>query len=500
MPPGRRWGRAGLRRRRAAPRRIVDEPERSQWRCGGFALELFATGGELLRQPHRAHPKVFVLWRMDGELARPATVSVSYGETARWLDSGEQVDGVAMPREIADWGATVNTHYQPEPKKVKRNDPLRAGPEDGREPRLSLALVAAQAARGSARPSNCGAAGSGAAAPHARSGSAPLAPATPDAAADAAGGAEAQLPAGRGLSLSRFHRLPEGRGERGAASQGLQKLFSGPALQSHGRAGHLHRRLLQPDPIPPEILAKLQHAREWLMDDATARSRLPRWGDGAVGRSARRPASGDGEPTAEPAGARRSARLRKLATAQMRVGDASTICRARCRRSRRKSRDKTHPERQIVASIRDKGDIAQSWLFGDSCGLPCGPRLGYELLCVRESMEEHMSERRDPTSPYPPVRLQPQLRARRRAMLRHGTPRMQCHHALCGAELPALQTSLAGGRPCMSPVRRKPRSRRARGGKPARASASASSTCASTPAGRPSPRRRPQTRRADRGG
>jgi len=26
-----------------APRRIVDEPERSQWRCGGFALELFAT-------------------------------------------------------------------------------------------------------------------------------------------------------------------------------------------------------------------------------------------------------------------------------------------------------------------------------------------------------------------------------------------------------------------------------------------------------------------------
>ena len=40
---------------------------------------------------------------MDGELARPATVSVSYGEAARWLDSGEQVDGVAMPREIADW-------------------------------------------------------------------------------------------------------------------------------------------------------------------------------------------------------------------------------------------------------------------------------------------------------------------------------------------------------------------------------------------------------------
>ena len=47
-------------------------------------------------------------------------------EAARWLDSGEQVDGVAMPREIADWvGDFVNTHYKPEPKKkVKRNDPL----------------------------------------------------------------------------------------------------------------------------------------------------------------------------------------------------------------------------------------------------------------------------------------------------------------------------------------------------------------------------------------
>lgn len=66
------------------------------------------------------------LWRMDGEFARPATVSVSYGEAARWLDSGEQVDGVAMPREIADWvGDFVNIHYKPEPKKkAKRNDPL----------------------------------------------------------------------------------------------------------------------------------------------------------------------------------------------------------------------------------------------------------------------------------------------------------------------------------------------------------------------------------------
>ena len=97
----------------------------------------------------------------------------------------------------------------------------------------------------------------------------------------------------------------------------------------------------QPDPIPPEILAKLQHAREWLMDDATAQ--CSRGGDGATA-----PVDGErgrGPPRNRPL--RWSARLRKLRL--LRVGDASTICRARCRRSRRKSRDKTHPERQIVA-------------------------------------------------------------------------------------------------------------------------------------------------------
>lgn len=110
-----------------APRRIVDEAERSQWRMGGFALELFRDEAEnYFANVTAPIPKVFVMWRMDDELPRPAAVSVSYGEAARWLDSGEQVDGVAMPREIADWvGAFVNLHYKPAPrKKIRRNDPL----------------------------------------------------------------------------------------------------------------------------------------------------------------------------------------------------------------------------------------------------------------------------------------------------------------------------------------------------------------------------------------
>ncbi|MFV8825193.1 DUF3305 domain-containing protein [Thauera sp. WH-2] len=110
-----------------APSRIVDEADRCQWRFGALALELFRDEAENYFANITAPiPKVFIQWRMEEDLARPTAVTVSYGEAARWLDSGEQVDGVAMPREIADWaGDFVNTHYKPEPKKkVKRNDPL----------------------------------------------------------------------------------------------------------------------------------------------------------------------------------------------------------------------------------------------------------------------------------------------------------------------------------------------------------------------------------------
>ena len=73
-------------------------------------------------------------------------------------------------------------------------------------------------------------------------------------------------------------------------------------------------------------------------------------------------------------------------------------------------------------------------------------RLAYELLCVRESMEEPMSERRDPTSRIHLCDCNRSF-ALDAGRLAAGTDAaMQCHHALCGAELPALQTSLAGGK------------------------------------------------------
>ena len=66
-------------------------------------------------------PKVFVLWRMEDEVARPQRVTVSYHEGARWMDSDERVDGVPMPAELVPWIREFATrHYTPEVKKAKR--------------------------------------------------------------------------------------------------------------------------------------------------------------------------------------------------------------------------------------------------------------------------------------------------------------------------------------------------------------------------------------------
>jgi len=120
-----------------APRRIFADDKREQFLVGGFALELFRDEVDNYHLNITSPiPKVFVMWRLDEDFARPVMVTVSYGEAARLLDSGEQVDGVAMPQEIADWiGDFVNTHYKPAPrKKVKRNDPLAVGRDKPKAP------------------------------------------------------------------------------------------------------------------------------------------------------------------------------------------------------------------------------------------------------------------------------------------------------------------------------------------------------------------------------
>ncbi len=103
----------------AAPRRIYEDGRREHWLHAGFTLELFTDEAEFyFANITLPEPRVFIMWRFENDLARPALVTVSYGVAARMMDAGEQVDGVPMPEAIRDWvAAFVNRHYKPEEKK-----------------------------------------------------------------------------------------------------------------------------------------------------------------------------------------------------------------------------------------------------------------------------------------------------------------------------------------------------------------------------------------------
>ena len=101
---------------------IVETEDRTQMLFPGHRLQLVRDEAEgyylNLTSPE---PKVFVLWRSVDGVARPARLTVSYGEGTRWADSGEQVDGVAIPLDLLPWmAAFVEEHYRPEPPKKKR--------------------------------------------------------------------------------------------------------------------------------------------------------------------------------------------------------------------------------------------------------------------------------------------------------------------------------------------------------------------------------------------
>ena len=124
---------------------VSDTADGKRWRCTGQVIELHPSEAEgYYLNVSARDPKVFVLWRMaepgdDAEpRARPLIVTLSYGEAARFLDAGEQVDAVPIPAAIlAALESFVAAHYKPEPrKKVKRNelyegDEARRGEAEG---------------------------------------------------------------------------------------------------------------------------------------------------------------------------------------------------------------------------------------------------------------------------------------------------------------------------------------------------------------------------------
>lgn len=68
-------------------------------------------------------PSAFVSIRADegAEDPYPFMVTLSYNEAARWMDSNERVERVAIWRELAEWLARFAAeHYKPEPRKRQR--------------------------------------------------------------------------------------------------------------------------------------------------------------------------------------------------------------------------------------------------------------------------------------------------------------------------------------------------------------------------------------------
>ncbi len=103
--------------------RVILKDERmTQVLFPGFVLKLHADEAEgYIYNITSPQPKVFVMWRMQDDVARPESLSVSYHEGARWMDAEECVGGVALPPDLLAWiGEFAAEHYKGEPKKKVR--------------------------------------------------------------------------------------------------------------------------------------------------------------------------------------------------------------------------------------------------------------------------------------------------------------------------------------------------------------------------------------------
>jgi Protein of unknown function (DUF3305) len=102
-----------------APGIIAEDSACQRWLHPGYELTLRRDEAEgYFLNMTSAEPRLFVMWQMEDEQARPYSVSASYNEASTWMDAGDQVDPVPMAPELALWlGDYVRDNYRPEPKK-----------------------------------------------------------------------------------------------------------------------------------------------------------------------------------------------------------------------------------------------------------------------------------------------------------------------------------------------------------------------------------------------
>jgi hypothetical protein len=103
--------------------------------CEPLELRLFADEADnYLLNLTAAEPMLFVVWRLEDDTPTVVMVTVSYGEAARMLDAGENVEGVPLPDDLRGWVEDfARAHYQPPEKKVKTKRYASSRRDAGRE-------------------------------------------------------------------------------------------------------------------------------------------------------------------------------------------------------------------------------------------------------------------------------------------------------------------------------------------------------------------------------
>ncbi len=117
------------------PRLLIKDDQEERWLHPGFTVELFTDDAEGYHLNLTTdHPCFWVVWRMEEEpaiseecIAVPQTVTLSYNDAGRWLDSQESVEQVPAPIEVLSWmQAFVDKHHVQELKRRKRPDSFKS--------------------------------------------------------------------------------------------------------------------------------------------------------------------------------------------------------------------------------------------------------------------------------------------------------------------------------------------------------------------------------------
>ncbi len=115
-----RWADHAWRAVSMAPAGV--RPEGADHVCDGLELRLFSDEADnYLLNLTAPDPMLFVVWRQEEALPSVLMATCSYGEAARMLDAGENVEGVTLPADLRGWVEDfARHHYRPPEKKAKQ--------------------------------------------------------------------------------------------------------------------------------------------------------------------------------------------------------------------------------------------------------------------------------------------------------------------------------------------------------------------------------------------